>query len=121
MLNHYLQTSNPFPPSHIPDIITVMSIIDFLYSGIAVIAIIGYTPQIIKLWQSDNDSKDVSILTWLIWMGTWVISLLYGIFELEDLKFCIVAVINLFGHSAVIGLTLRNRNRFKSSAQTPES
>ena len=96
-----------------------MSIIDFLYSGIAVIAIIGYTPQIIKLWKSNTDSKDVSLLTWLIWMGTWVISLFYGILELQDLKFCIVAIINLIGHVFIIGLTLRNRLRDK--AQTPES
>lgn len=97
------------------------SIIDVLYSGIAIIAIFGYTPQIVKLWQSKTNSKDISILTWLIWMSAWVISLLYGIFELADLKFCIVAIINLLGHVGVIGLTLRNRHRFKTAPQTTES
>lgn len=53
-------------------------------------------------------------------MGTWIISLLYGIFELADLKFCIVAIINLVGHTIIIGLTLRNRKRFKDAPQIPE-
>jgi len=92
-----------------------MSIIDFLYSLIAIVAIIGYTPQIIQLWRSKTDSKDVSLLTWGIWMGTWIISLLYGVFELGDMKFTLVAIINLIGHVFIIVLTLCNRNRFKNA------
>ena len=97
-----------------------MSIIDILYSTIVFIAVFGYVPQIYKLWRSDSDSKDVSILTWLIWLYTWVVTLLYGAFELGDLKLCIVAVINLVGHVVIIALTLRNRNRFKNQPQDTE-
>lgn len=97
------------------------SLIDWLYATIVIIAVFGYAPQLYKLWYSRSDSTDISIATWLIWLYTWVVSLLYGIIELQDLKFCIVAVINLFGHFGVIGLTIRNRRRFKTSSQTPES
>ena len=88
-----------------------MSIIGFLYSLVGVVAIIGYTPQIVTLWKSTTMSEDVSIPTWAIWLVTWIISLTYGIVELADLKFCLVALINIVGHLAIIGLTLRNRHR----------
>ena len=97
------------------------SIIDWLYATIVIIAVFGYIPQLIRLWKSEGDSNDISITTWLIWLYTWIVGLLYGIIELQDLKFTIVASINLIGHLAVIGLTLRNRNRGKTNAQTPES
>lgn len=90
-----------------------MTIIHFLYSTIVVIAVFGYIPQLYKLWKSDGDSKDVSLMTWSIWLYTWIVSLAYGILVLEDLKFCIVAIINLIGHIGIISLTLRNRKRFK--------
>ena len=96
------------------------SIIDFLYATIVLIAVFGYVPQIYRLCKSESDGKDISIATWLIWLYTWVVTLLYGIFELSDLKLSIVAIINLFGHVAIIGLTMRNRNRFKKSSQSPE-
>lgn len=91
-----------------------MSIIGFLYSLIGVIAIIGYTPQIITLWKSKTQSKDVSIPTWFVWLSTWIISLLYGIIELQDFKFSMIAVINIVGHLAILGLTFRNRLRHAS-------
>ena len=100
---------------------TDASIIDILYGTIVLIAVFGYVPQIYKLIKSNSDGKDISITTWLIWLYTWVVTLLYGWIELEDTKLCIVAGINLFGHIAIIGLTLRNRHRFKTTAQTTES
>lgn len=97
------------------------SLIDWLYATIVIIAVFGYVPQIHRLWNSKGDSMDISITTWLIWLYTWIVSLFYGIIELQDLKFCMVAIINLIGHLAVIGLTMRNRHRFKINKQTPES
>lgn len=102
------------------DLPTDASIIDWLYATIVVIAVFGYAPQLWKLWKSKTDGKDISITTWLIWLYTWIVSLAYGIIELDDLKFCIVAVINLIGHIGIITLTLRNRKRFKNKAQNPE-
>ena len=86
-----------------------MSIISLLYSTIVIIAVFGYAPQIWKLWKSDSDGNDISITTWLIWLYTWVVTLLYGWIELADLKLCIVAMINLVGHLAIIFLTYKNR------------
>ncbi|MFK7839705.1 MAG: hypothetical protein AB8B83_05185 [Bdellovibrionales bacterium] len=102
------------------DIPTDASIIDFLYATIVLIAVFGYVPQIYKLWTSNSDGMDISITTWLIWLYTWVVTLLYGMFELDDLKLCIVAIINLFGHVGIIGLTCRNRYRFKKASQRTE-
>jgi len=96
------------------------SVIDYLYFTIVIIALFGYVPQLYKLWKSQSDGMDISIATWLIWLYTWVVTLLYGIFELNDLKLCIVAIINLVGHMAIIGLTMRNRNRHKKTLQHPE-
>ena len=90
-----------------------MSIIGFLYSLVGVVAIVGYTPQIISLWKSKTASEDISIPTWLIWLSTWLISLAYGILELQDLKFSIIATINIVGHLMIIGLTLKNRHTYK--------
>ena len=86
-----------------------MSIISLLYSTIVIIAVFGYAPQIWKLWKSDSDGNDISITTWLIWLYTWVVTLLYGWIELADLKLCIVAMINLVGHLTIIFLTYKNR------------
>ncbi|NCT40417.1 MAG: hypothetical protein GW778_01990 [Alphaproteobacteria bacterium] len=102
------------------DIPTDASVIDLLYVTIVFIAVFGYVPQIFKLWKSKSDSMDISIATWLIWLYTWVVTLLYGMFELHDLKLCLVAIINLIGHVAIISLTLRNRNRFKKDKQITE-
>lgn len=86
-----------------------MSIIGFLYSLVGVIALIGYMPQIITLWKAKNPCTDVSIPTWLIWISTWIVSLIYGITELGDIKFSMIATINIVGHAIIIGLTLKNR------------
>ncbi len=91
-----------------------MSIIGTLYSTIVLIAIFGYVPQLYRLIKTESDGKDISITTWLIWLYTWVVTLLYGAFELSDLKLCIVAIINLAGHLAIIGLTLNNRRKYKA-------
>jgi len=93
-----------------------MDIINLLYSTIVVIAVFGYAPQLWKLWHSKGDGKDISITTWLIWLYTWVVTLLYGWIELADLKLCIVAGINLIGHLAIIGLTYRNRKKHNESS-----
>ncbi len=98
----------------------MMSIIGFLYSTIVVIAVFGYAPQLYKLWKSDSDGMDISVATWLIWLYTWIVSLFYGIIELEDIKFCIVAVINLVGHVGIIALTMRNRHRYKKTQESEE-
>ncbi|MGH1398605.1 MAG: hypothetical protein ACRBCT_05260 [Alphaproteobacteria bacterium] len=93
-----------------------LTIINLLYSTIVVIAVFGYAPQIWKLWHSNSDGRDISIATWLIWLYTWVVTLAYGWLQLSDLKLCIVAAINLIGHIAIIGLTLRNRKRHEEKA-----
>jgi hypothetical protein len=92
---------------------SAIDIIPFLYQGVAIIGGIGYLPQIYKLIISKGISKDISIVTWLIWLSTWIISLLYGILFLDDWRFCLVASVNIAGHLAIIGLTLYNRTFHK--------
>lgn len=55
---------------------------------------------------------DISVSTWLIWSSTWIISFMYGYFELHDFKFCLVSGINLAGHLTVILLTCKNRYNY---------
>jgi len=81
----------------------------YLYSGIAPIAIAGYLPQIFRLAKSTGNSQDISLMTWWIWLSTWIISLLYGVFVLADWRFCLIAIVNVVGHLTVIGFTAYNR------------
>ena len=98
----------------------LLTILPYLYASIALVAIAGYLPQIYKLARSHGDSGDISLLTWLIWLSTWLISLLYGMLILHDVRFCLVAAVNIAGHVAIIGLTFYNRhyrNKIKEQTQ----
>jgi hypothetical protein len=80
-----------------------------LYGSIAAIAIAGYVPQIYRLARSQSHAEDMSLITWWLWLSTWIISATYGIFILADWRFCMIAMTNIMGHTAIIGLTIYHR------------
>ncbi|MES2356239.1 MAG: hypothetical protein V4568_17905 [Pseudomonadota bacterium] len=80
-----------------------------LYGSIATIAIAGYLPQIYQLAKSEGAAAGVSLITWCIWLFTWLISLSYGAFILVDWRLCMIAGVNIAGHLGVIGLTAYQR------------
>ncbi|MGH1457002.1 MAG: hypothetical protein ACRBDI_09495 [Alphaproteobacteria bacterium] len=89
-----------------------MTFIGFLYSLVGIIALFGYLPQIITLTKAKTPCLDVNIQTWCIWLTSWVISLIYGIIELHDLKFSAVALINVAGHCGILFTTIYKRKKY---------
>jgi hypothetical protein len=98
---------------------------DFLivaYSFVALLAIIGYGPQIYLLWKSNGRSKSTPISTWLLWTFEAGVAFLYAIFILKDLLTICVFSIDLVAASAILGLTIYNRHyRFSGPQKQEES
>ena len=92
---------------------TNMSIIGFLYSTVGILVLFGYMPQIRRLWKSKTDCREISITSWMIWNYTAIVSLLYSVFDLADVKFSLVNGINVICINIIILLTLYKRSAYK--------
>ena len=88
--------------------------ISFLYSTVAVIVAFGYLPQTIRLIHSHTNCPDIALWTWFIWNYTAIISLLYSVIELQDLKLSIVNGVNVFFISLIITITIYKRRKYKN-------
>jgi len=86
-----------------------LSVLPHLYGSLATIAIAGYVPQIYQLAKSEVAAEGVSLITWCIWLSTWIISLAYGALILVDWRLCMIAGVNIAGHLGVIGLAVYHR------------
>ncbi|MCB9983402.1 MAG: hypothetical protein H6861_07000 [Rhodospirillales bacterium] len=89
-----------------------MNIIGLLYSTVGIVVLFGYMPQIRRLYKSQTDCREISITAWMIWNYTAIVSLLYSVFDLADLKFSVVNGINLVCINIVILLTLYKRRLY---------
>jgi hypothetical protein len=74
------------------------------------ISIAAYAPQIYKLVISTGRSEAISIASWLLWLWTNTVSVLYATFVLKNLPLMIVDSIGLLGVVVVLALTLWNRH-----------
>ena len=83
-----------------------------LYSFIPLIGLCGYLPQIRTLFYSKSGAESISLSTWTLWMGTWMISLGYGIFSLQDFLFSSTCVMNIIGHSTIIAMVIYKRHKY---------
>lgn len=81
-----------------------------LYPLVAVVSLIGYAPQILKLIRAKTPEDGISLSSWWTWVFTYVISLGYGIFHLKDALFIINTAFGLIAILAVIGLVVYNRH-----------
>ncbi len=90
--------------------------ISFLYSTVGIIVAFGYLPQIARLLRSKTRCDDISIPAWIIWNYTAIISLLYGYFDLSDLKLTIVNLVNVVCISSIILITLFKRKKYRQCA-----
>ncbi len=86
--------------------------ISFLYSTVAIIVAIGYLPQTMRLIRSRTNCPDIALWTWFIWNYTAIVSLLYSIIELQDLKLSIVNGVNVFFISLIIIITMYKRRKY---------
>jgi len=88
-----------------------------LYTATGLIIAIGYIPQTLKLLRTKSTCHDISILTWVIWDYTTIISLLYSMFELNDPKLIAVNAVHTFFITLIIAITLYKR--YKYAPHTP--
>ena len=84
-------------------------IILLLYGSVAVVSVVAYVPQIYNLIISTGRSEAVSISSWLLWLFTSGISLLYGLAIIKVLPFIVVSAINFTGVAMILLLTIYNR------------
>ncbi len=85
-----------------------------LYTTVGLVVAIGYMPQTLKLLRAKSPCSDISVIAWAIWEYTAIVSLLYSMYELEDLKLSIVNAINVFFITLIIGITLYKRRKYNS-------
>ncbi|KAA0254539.1 hypothetical protein FBQ97_07395 [Acidobacteria bacterium ACD] len=81
----------------------------------ALVSIVGiatgaaYVPQAVRIWKR-RSSDDVSLLTYLLFLGGQAVYLLYGI-RFRQLPIVIGMAANMAGNLAVISSALRFRSR----------
>lgn len=89
-----------------------------LYPLVAVLATVGYLPQIIRLLRAQCPEDKMSLLAWGTWVITYAISLGYGVFHLQDTMYIVVTALGLVCICIICLLLLYNRHvRFRKSAQ----
>lgn len=87
-----------------------------LYPLVAVIAFVGYMPQLKVILFAQCALGNISVTTWIIWASTWAISFGYGITKLHDVMFCVTAGMNLSVHFCIIAAVLYKRMVFVQAA-----
>jgi hypothetical protein len=93
-------------------------LLEWLYPCVAVVGLLGYLPQIYRIYVATGPVTSISLVAWGIWLVTWIISTGYAWLVAHDIKFALVSLVNVFGQSAVIGLTVHNRYmRFRKAYQ----
>jgi MtN3 and saliva related transmembrane protein len=93
---------------------TFDALLQALVSAVGIATGAAYIPQAVRIWRR-RSSDDVSILTYLLFLGGQVIYLVYGI------RFGLVPIIlgmaaNIAGSLSVVGTALRFRGAPPSTA-----
>ncbi len=88
--------------------------IGFLYSTVGIIVAISYLPQVLRLIKAKTQCIEISLTSWMIWNYTSIISLLYSIVDLGDLKLSIVNAVNVLFINLIIVITLYKRNKYSA-------
>lgn len=96
-----------------------------LYSLVALFTVIAYLPQIVSLLRADTPVAGMSVSTWILWTLSGAVSFGYGVFCLDDMRFCVVTgsglalmlvVTALLIHNRYIRFTRPARSRIRSRA-----
>lgn len=87
----------------------------FLYSTVVFVAAFGYIPQAITLIRNRTRCDDISIKSWVLWEYANIISLLYSVIELQDLRLSIVNGVNVFFITLILIITIYKRVKYSSS------
>ena len=85
---------------------------ELLYPIVPIIAVIGYGPQIYKVLKATDDIRNFSLLTWSVWLGTWIIGFGYSSISVGDVMLSLTAGINAVLHLVLIGIVCYKRNAY---------
>ena len=91
-------------------------VFEYMYPVVPVIALIGYGPQLITALKARDDMRNISLLTWFVWLGTWAIGLGYSSITMADFMLSLTAGINLVLHILFIGIVLYKRSYYAPNA-----
>lgn len=83
------------------------TILTFIYSLVPMIGVSAYVPQIITLWKSKKKLENFQFATWSLWLFAASISVMYGVFKLQDLMFTITSLANAIPLAIVIVLACK--------------
>ncbi len=88
---------------------TFDTVLSALVGAVGVATGAAYVPQAVRIWRR-RSSDDVSVLSYLLFLGGQVVYLVYGVrFSLLPIVLGMAA--NIAGNLAVIGSALRFRTR----------
>lgn len=77
---------------------------------------LGYLPQVRKLWRTQN-AEGLSLGSWVLWILSSAISVLYVLVVVEDLALLIVSAMHLAFCTVISAQILRFRRRAPSGTR----
>jgi len=69
----------------------------------------AYIPQVIKLIKTKK-SADISILSWLVWLGQYLLMLTYSVIYTTDVWLCLAYLIEFIACLIILLLVIRFKN-----------
>lgn len=86
-----------------------MKILILLYSCVGIAEMIGYMPQLVRLWRNTSPSREISLAAFTLWTLTSVISACYAFFLVKNLLIFSVSCVHVTGCGLILLLTVYNR------------
>lgn len=83
-----------------------------IYPIVPLIAFIGFCPQLFFAYKAQSALKSISILTWLIWLGSWCIAFGYSALTIKDPMLTFTAGLNIVTHVMLIGVIVFKRMKY---------
>ena len=85
------------------------SILGWLVSAVGIATGLAYVPQVTRIWKR-RSSDDVSVVTYLLFLGGQLVYLVYGI-RIGQVPLIVGMAANIVGNTAVIVSAVRFRTR----------
>jgi hypothetical protein len=83
-----------------------------LYGLVPLIIFMGYVSRFVSLWRLKASSESFSFSTWFVWLASSIISLGYGVTNIEDFLFTLSCLVNTGCILGVMALAYYKRVRF---------
>ncbi|MCL2859525.1 MAG: PQ-loop repeat-containing protein [Oscillospiraceae bacterium] len=73
---------------------------------VTITSAIAYLPQIIKLIKT-RESDDISVISWVIWLGQYTLMLIYSIIFTVDIWLCLAYFIEFIACLTILLLVIK--------------